>query len=124
MGQRFRRSANTVSSSQIPNENAEAIALRDCLSEVEICCEQARDASRCRRFGAAVGLFSTAVALCRRALASAKIDDATRQTLREKIERVSSEMAAHAQLARSMQRPLRAPSNTPTNARSSTRSEP
>lgn len=84
-----------------------------CLEQVEICCEQARDAARFKRFLAAAGLFSTAVALCRRALSSTRINDASRSTLKECVDRISGEMAAHAQLARSMNRPLHTPLQTP-----------
>ncbi len=104
------RSAETLETPDLLVENSDAISVRDCLEQVEICCEQARDASRCRRFQAAIGLFSTAVALCRRALSFAKIDDATRQVVRDKLERVSDEMAIYAQLAQSMKRPLHASS--------------
>jgi lipopolysaccharide biosynthesis regulator YciM len=87
------------------------------LEQAEICCEQAREATRRRRFDAARGLFATAVALCRRALAATGVngDIKSNQQLQQQVERISSEMAAHSLLARSMQRPLRAsaaPSST------------
>jgi hypothetical protein len=93
-------------------------AIKLCLEQAEICCEQAREATRRRRFEAARGLFSTAVALCGRALAAtgAKGNFDLNRQLQQQVERISSEMAAHTLLARSMQRPLRA-SSAPSSTR-------
>ena len=72
------------------------------LEQAEICREQARDAARLRRFKAAFGLFSTAAALCRHALASGADADQATACLRS----IDSEMAAYSELARSMDKPL------------------
>ena len=100
-----------------PDEDAQ---IRDCIAQSEIFCEQARQAARCKRFEAARGLFSTAVVLCRRALSflptnktgdkpDHKSENPARIALKRHLDYVLSEMAAHAQLARSMQRPMHTP---------------
>lgn len=99
-----------------PGRSAQAQedTIKLCLEQAEICCEQAREATRCRRFEAARGLFATAVALYRRALDATGVNDGgdSNQQLQQQIQRISSEMAAHSLLARSMQRPLRASSTS------------
>lgn len=94
---------------EISNGQNQSESVEQCLQQVEICCEQARDAARRRRFEAAIGLFSTAVALCRRALSSAKISETGRRALKENLDRISSEMAAYTQLVSSLHRPLHTP---------------
>ena len=47
---------HTVSGSEQPDFD-------ECLRQAEVCCEQAREAGRMRRFESACGLFSTAVML-------------------------------------------------------------
>ena len=113
-------SASTSSENRPSNRlvKAEEDAIKLYLEQAEICCEQARQATRFRRFEAARGLFATAVALCGRALAATGVNgsSASNQQLQQQVERISSEMAAHTLLARSMQRPLRA-SSAPSSTR-------
>lgn len=73
------------------------------LEQAEVCREQAREAARLKRFGAALGLFATAATLCRHvksietdARACSQIDDRLRQ--------IDLEAATYSELARATQK--------------------
>lgn len=75
-----------------------------CLQQAEICREQARDAARLKRFHAAFGLFSTAAALCRHAVAIQDADESARSLASDCLQQIDIEMATYAELARSLER--------------------
>ena len=77
-----------------------------CLEQAEICREQARDAVRLKRFRAALGLFSTASALCRRASVFQGADEAVRTMAVDRLRQIEMEMATYAELVRSLERPF------------------
>lgn len=74
---------------------------QSCLQQAEICREQARDAARLKRFGAAFGLFSTAATLCRHVFGIEQIDEPTRSLASERLHQIDIEIATYAELARS-----------------------
>lgn len=76
------------------------------LEQAEVCREQARDAARLKRFRAALGLFSTAAALCKHACAMEACDECTRALANERLAQIDIEAAAYADLVRAMERPL------------------
>ena len=78
---------------------ADHASYQDWLDQAEVCREQARIAAGMKRFKAARGLFSTAIALCRQAIAGgAEAKDRLRQ--------LNDEMLAYTELSKSMERPL------------------
>ena len=79
-----------------------------CLEEAEICREQAREAVRLKRFKAALGLFSTAAALCRRAAGIQEADDTIKAMANDRISQIDMEISMYRELMRSMERPLAA----------------
>jgi hypothetical protein len=82
---------------------AESASYKAYLEQAEVCREQAHDAVRMKRWKAAYGLFSTAVALCNRAAAMG--GDACTEA-REALRQMQIEMATYGELARSMEKPL------------------
>lgn len=74
---------------------------QSCLQQAEICREQARDAARLKRFGAAFGLFTTAATLCRHVFGREQTDPSTRDLAKERLRQIDIEMATYAELARS-----------------------
>ena len=79
----------------------ETAPYQDCLTQAEICREQAREAASLKRYAAARGLFSTAVSLYQRATAlggGLHSEEALRQ--------LNTEMFAYSELTRSRTRPL------------------
>lgn len=82
---------------------ADTATYKEFLEQAEICREQAHDAVRLKRFKAACGLLSTAIALCNRAInmGGESCTDA-KDTLRQ----MQIELATYNELARSMERPL------------------
>jgi hypothetical protein len=81
----------------------ESPTFSDVVSQAETCCEQARIAGRQRRYKAAYGLFSTALALYKRATL---LDGVSYVALESRLHEVESEMAVYSELAKSMARPL------------------
>lgn len=75
------------------------------LEQAEVCREQAREAARLKRFGAALGLFATAATLCRHA-ATLESDARTGFDIADRLRQIDLEAATYAELARSMERPL------------------
>ena len=86
-----------------PADNA---TYKEFLEQAEVCREQAHDAVRLKRFKAACGLFTTAIALCNRAvtLGGEACTDA-----RDSLSQMQMELATYSELCRSMERPLMAP---------------
>lgn len=76
---------------------------QDFLDEAEICCEHARLAARLKRYEASRGLFITAAALYERAIKAA---GSSYPALENRLREIELEMAAYAELAKSMARPL------------------
>ncbi len=76
------------------------------LEQAEVCREQARDAARLKRYRAALGLFSTAAALCKHARSMDSCDECTRELARERLEQIDMEAATYVELARAMERPV------------------
>jgi hypothetical protein len=85
---------------------AESATYKEFLEQAEVCREQAHDAVRLKRFKAACGLFSTAIALCNRAVTMS--GDACVEA-KEALRQMQTEMAIYSELARSMERPIMAP---------------
>jgi hypothetical protein len=83
---------------------------RDCLEQAEVCREQARLAAGLKRYGAARGLFATAINLCQRALGlrAGAADEAS-----ERLRQLNIEMSTYSELAKSMERPLRSSTIVP-----------
>ncbi len=81
----------------------ESPTFSDVVAQAETCCEQARIAGRQRRYKAAYGLFSTALALYKRATL---LDGVSYVALESRLHEVESEMAVYSELAKSMARPL------------------
>ena len=75
----------------------------DCLEQAEICREQARAAARLKRFKAARGLFSTAIALCRQAML---LGGEACSEAKDRLRQLNDEMLAYTELAKSMERPF------------------
>lgn len=74
------------------------------LQQAEICREQARDAARLKRFGAAFGLFSTAATLCRHVFGAQQCDETARTLAAERLRQIDIEVATYAELARASER--------------------
>jgi hypothetical protein len=81
----------------------ESSTFSDVVTQAETCCEQARIAGRQRRYKAAYGLFSTALALYKRATL---LDGVSYVALESRVHEVENEMAVYSELAKSMARPL------------------
>ena len=79
---------------------------QDFLEEAELCCEHARLAARQKRYEASRGLFITAMALYQRAVKAA---GNSYPSIENRVREIELEMAAYAELARSMARPLLRP---------------
>ena len=94
-------------SPQLSADSAEASCL-ECLEQAEVCREQARAAVRLKRFKAARGLFSTAAALCRRALSICGERLEARRDANERLRQIEDEMKAYGELDKSLGRPLKA----------------
>ena len=106
-------SLSNLASTRAQNEMTETFA--ECVEQAEICCEHARIAGRQRRYKAACGLFSTALALYSRATNE---EGATYGAVQSRLREVETEMAAYNELAKSMSRPMHPPSiQTSTSAR-------
>ena len=75
----------------------------DVVAQAETCCEQARIAGRQRRYKDAYGLFSTALALYKRATL---LDGVSYVALESRVHEVEGEMAVYSELAKSMARPF------------------
>ena len=76
------------------------------LEQAEVCREQAREAARLKRFGAALGLFATAATLCRHA-ETIETDASTASQINDRVRQIDVEAATYSELARSMERPAR-----------------
>ena len=89
--------------SRDPADNA---TYKEFLEQAEVCREQAHDALRLKRFKAACGLFSTAIALCNRAvtMGGEACTDA-----KDSLRQMQMEFATYSELARSMERPIMSP---------------
>jgi hypothetical protein len=97
---------NTFSHGQgasLSNRLEESSTFSDVVAQAETCCEQARIAGRQRRYKAAYGLFSTALALYKRATL---LDGISYVALESRVLEVEGEMAVYSELAKSMARPL------------------
>ena len=94
---------NKKQAATVVNTTSDCTTYQDCLAQAEICREQARIAASLKRFKAARGLFSTAIALCRQAmlLGGEACSDA-----KDRLRQLNDEMLAYAELAKSMERPL------------------
>ena len=79
---------------------------QDFLEQAELCCEHARLAARRKRYEASRGLFITAVALYQRAVKAA---GTSYPSIENRVREIELEMAAYAELTRSMARPLLRP---------------
>ena len=100
------RKLNARRAEKKPSDPAESATYKEFLEQAEVCREQAHDAVRMKRFKAACGLFSTAIALCNRAVAmGGEACTEAKETLRQ----MQMEMATYSELARSMERPIMAP---------------
>ncbi|RYX81470.1 hypothetical protein EON83_24055 [bacterium] len=93
-----------MSSAVIP-PSAEIPALMIYLEQAEVCREQAREAARLKRFRAALGLFSTASALCRHVALHGR--EAERTLASDFLATLAIEMATYNDLARGSQRAAR-----------------
>ncbi|BCM92460.1 hypothetical protein IAD21_04340 [Abditibacteriota bacterium] len=94
----------SVSSVAVPPP-AEITALTIYLEQAEVCREQAREAARLKRFRSALGLFSTASALCRHV--SLHGSEAERALASEFLSALAIEMATYNDLARGARRSAR-----------------
>jgi hypothetical protein len=90
-------------SSSASTRAEESSTFSECVAQAEICCEHARIAGRQRRYKAAYGLFSTALALYKRATMQEGVSYLALET---RLRDVENEMAAYSELAKSMARPL------------------
>lgn len=72
------------------------------LEEAEVCCEQAREAGRLKRFRSALGLFATANALCRHVASNG--DEAQIALAKERLQGLAHESAIYGELARGARR--------------------
>lgn len=82
---------------------ADSASYQAYLKQAEVCREQAHDAVRLKRWKAACGLFSTAIALCNRAAA---LGGEACTEAKEALRQMQTEMATYSELARSMDKPL------------------
>lgn len=73
------------------------------IEQAEVCRAQARDAARLKRFRAALGLFRTALNLCRHAEKTGETNE-SRLLAAEKIEQIDLEFATYNEMARSLER--------------------
>lgn len=89
--------------SKLSTDPADSASYKEFLEQAEVCREQARDAVRLKRWKAACGLFSTAIALCNRA---ATLSGEACTEARDAIRQMQMEMATYGELARSMEKPL------------------
>jgi len=110
MNQRRIRAAVKVTSRKInarrqknAADPADDAGYKSCLQQAEVCREQARDAVRLKRWKAAYGLFTTAIALCNRA---ATIGGDACTEAKDALRQMQIEMATYGELARSMEKPL------------------
>ncbi len=72
------------------------------LEQAEVCREQARDAARLKRFRSALGLFATALALCRHV--ESKGDETQIALAQERLRSLSVESTTYGELARTARR--------------------
>ena len=82
-----------------PAASPEVSALTSFLEQAEVCREQAREAARLKRFRSALGLFSTAGALCRHVAAHG--DEHLRARAGEFAASLAVEVTTYSDLARS-----------------------
>lgn len=82
---------------------ADHTTCQDWLDQAEVCREQARIAAGMKRFKAARGLFSTAIALCRQAMARG---GEANPEAKDRLRQLDTEMLAYTELSKSMARPL------------------
>ncbi len=97
--------STTSTSSAVVSPPADIAALMIYLDQAEVCREQAREAARLKRFGAALGLFSTASALCRHVALHGS--EAERALAAELLGTLAIEMATYNDLARGSRRSVR-----------------
>jgi hypothetical protein len=69
-----------------------------CLSQAEICRDQARYAATMKRFRAAMGLFATAAALCSRVANFPGAGESLRASAAGALREINLEMATYAEL--------------------------
>ncbi len=72
------------------------------LEQADVCCEQAREAARLKRFRSALGLFATASALCRHVECNG--DEAQIVLAKQRLLELSHESATYSELARGIRR--------------------
>jgi len=72
------------------------------LEQADVCCEQAREAARLKRFRSALGLFATASALCRHVECNG--DEAQVVLAKQRLSELSHESATYGELARGVRR--------------------
>lgn len=96
-----------MAASQLPRSNApyDGPLPLSFLEQAEVCREQARDAARLKRFRAALGLFSTAAALCRRVKAEPNTDEATLLLADERLHQIDLESATYTELLNTLSKP-------------------
>lgn len=87
---------------------AEVSTGASCLQQARTCREQAREAIQLKRFRAAMGLFATATALCRRAQQLQEADDQTLASAAIELREIATEVSTYREFAVSMQHPLMA----------------
>ena len=88
------------------HDPAESVTYKEFLEQAEVCREQAHNAARLKRYKAACGLFSTAIALCHRAI---ELGGEACTEAKDALHQMQMEMATYVELARSMERPLLSP---------------
>jgi len=75
------------------------------LEQADVCCEQAREAARLKRFRSALGLFATASALCRHVECNG--DEEQIALAKQRLSDLAHESAAYGELARGPRRSTR-----------------
>jgi len=81
---------------------AEGAPLSLFLEQADVCCEQAREAARLKRFRSALGLFATASALCRHVECNG--DETQIALAKQRLRELSHESATYGELARGVRR--------------------
>lgn len=88
------------------SDPADTATYKEFLEQAEVCREQAHNAVRLKRFKAACGLFTTAIALCNRAVA---MGGEACTDAKDALRHMQMELATYSELSRSMERPLMSP---------------
>ena len=88
-----------------PYQTSSQTTAHSFLEQAEVCREQAHEAARLKRFGAALGLFVTAATLCRHA-GTIETDSTTGFEINDCLRQIELEAATYSELARSMERPM------------------